>query len=103
MATTPHTIQLLNIPAGFDVFKVSQQDVEMIWTPETILVEGEKIRLKRQEGFEGSAELHYVIDGERQAPEETGLADIREDEVVNAPGGVKGWRLQTNCECKPKS
>ena len=102
MATRPHTLKLINDPAGFDVFKVSQQGVQMPFTSADILVEGEKIRLIRQEQFEGSSELIYEIDGIRQPAEETGGADTREDEVVHCPGDAVDYRLQTNCTCKPK-
>ncbi len=97
-----HILKLANTPAGFDVFKVDRGGRETPATAGVTVTPNEMIRLKRQPQFEGSAELIYEVNGERQPAEETGRADVREDTVVPCPGANPAYRIQTNCACRSK-
>lgn len=97
-----HTLKLVNTPAGFDVFKVERGGRATPAAAGVTVTADEFIRCKRQAQFVGSAELVFEIDGELQPAEETGLADVREDTVVDAPGSTPAYRLQTNSFCSPK-
>jgi hypothetical protein len=105
------TLKLKAQPDGFDVVQLDSGGLEQPYTIGDEVNPGVYIRVKRQPVFLGSGTLVFTVTDsdtgtETDTTEETGAADIRDDcliPVEKAFPTAPGWRLQTNCECFPKS
>ena len=97
---TTGNLKLLNTPAGFDVFTLTEELTDpKPAAPGVVVPFGQRIRLERQEQFVGSAEVIYEIDGVRQEPLETGeSADRMENWLAAAPGLTPPFRLVCTSE-----